>query len=88
MCLCKLFIINVDVKDLKTRMLLTNTRQNTQLYLAIIEFAGVKFKTKSIIGLAYIKSVKEDYIAGTRSILPNASHLVLVEETALLHLTI
>ena len=45
-----------------------------------IEFAGVRFKSKAITGLDYIKSVESDYIQNIISILPRVDQIVVVEE--------
>ena len=45
-----------------------------------IEFAGVKFKSKAITGLDYIKSVENDYIQNMISLFPRVHHIVVAEE--------
>ena len=52
----------------------------SKVRVAIIEFAGVKFKTSAISGDEYLRSVTTSYIEQFLSIFQGTSYLVLVEE--------
>jgi len=52
----------------------------TTVKIVTIEFAGVRFKSKAITGLEYIKSVENDYIQGTINQMPCVQQIVIVEE--------
>ena len=50
------------------------------IIVVIVEFAGVKFKTKAISGLQYIQSVERNYLQHSVSLMPNIDRIVVVEE--------
>jgi hypothetical protein len=85
----KLSKVNAKEKFLTSQNLVTYRASSKQpmrtsvankVSVAVIEFAGVKFKTKAITGKDYLQGVQDDYIEKTMSAMPNVERIVLVEE--------